>query len=127
MPDGLNRSSTATIIRSPALNTPSSQSALPRRPESSLKRARMRSWTRGRGGGGGPGLVALHELDGYEIKDRRLNRAKRGKHPCDRARPGIRIVRQQTRMALRDMKHDRPRLEQAKIAFFISRNLPERM
>ncbi len=30
-------------------------------------------------------------------------------------------------MALCDMEHDRPRLEQDKIAFFISRNLPERM
>src|SRR6202011_5351185 len=30
-------------------------------------------------------------------------------------------------MALRDMEHDRPRLEQGKIAFFIGRNLPGRM
>src|ERR1700738_2566575 len=30
-------------------------------------------------------------------------------------------------MALRDMQHDRPRLEQGEIAFFIGRNLPERM
>src|SRR5260370_7391473 len=30
-------------------------------------------------------------------------------------------------MALRDMKHDRPRLEQGEIAFFKGRNLPERM
>jgi hypothetical protein len=30
-------------------------------------------------------------------------------------------------MALCDMKYDRPRLEQGKIAFFIGRNLPERM
>src|ERR1700716_2950004 len=30
-------------------------------------------------------------------------------------------------MALRDMEHDCPRLEQGEIAFFISRNLPERM
>jgi hypothetical protein len=30
-------------------------------------------------------------------------------------------------MALGDMEHDRPRLEQGKIAFFIGRNLPERM
>src|SRR5580692_3489197 len=30
-------------------------------------------------------------------------------------------------MALCDMEHDRPRLEQGKIAFFIGRNLPERM
>ena len=30
-------------------------------------------------------------------------------------------------MALRDMKHDRPGLEQREIAFLIGRNLPERM
>src|SRR3981081_2402398 len=30
-------------------------------------------------------------------------------------------------MALRDMEHDRPRLEQGEIAFFIGRNLPERI
>src|SRR6185312_4367235 len=30
-------------------------------------------------------------------------------------------------MALCDMEHDRPRLEQGKIALFIGRNLPERM
>src|ERR1700679_41123 len=30
-------------------------------------------------------------------------------------------------MALCDMEHDRPRLEQGKIAFFIGRNLPEGM
>jgi hypothetical protein len=28
-------------------------------------------------------------------------------------------------MALRDMEHDRPRLEQGEIAFLIGRNLPE--
>src|ERR1700704_4967819 len=50
-----------------------------------------------------------------------------GKHPCDRARPGIRFVWQQAMMALRDMEHDRPRLEQSEIAFLIGRNLPERM
>src|SRR4029077_3512767 len=75
----------------------------------------------------GPGLIALDELGGYEIQDRRLHRVKRGKHPCDRARPGIRIVWQQPRMALRDMEYDRPRLEEGQIAFFIGRNLPERM
>src|SRR5262245_7325331 len=30
-------------------------------------------------------------------------------------------------MVLRDMEHDRPRLEQGEIAFFIGRYLPERM
>jgi hypothetical protein len=30
-------------------------------------------------------------------------------------------------MALGDMKHDRACLEQAEIAFFVGRNLPERM
>ena len=30
-------------------------------------------------------------------------------------------------MALRDVEHDRARLEQAEIALFVGRNLPERM
>src|SRR3984885_8815506 len=42
-----------------------------------------------------PGLVALQEPGGLQIKDRRLNRVERSKHPCDRARPSIRIVGQQ--------------------------------
>src|SRR5258707_9520918 len=74
-----------------------------------------------------PSLVALQERGHCAIKDRRLHRVERGKHPCDRAAPGIRIVWQQARMALRDMEYDRPRLEEGKIAFFIGRNLPERM
>ena len=74
-----------------------------------------------------PGLVALLAHGDFAINERRLHRVKRGKHPCDRARPGIRIVWQQARMALRNMEHDRPRLEQSKIAFLIGRNLPERM
>jgi hypothetical protein len=74
-----------------------------------------------------PRLVAFENLDHVAIKDRRLNRIKGCKHPSDRARPAIRIARQQTRMALRDMEYDRPRLEQREIAFFISRNLPERV
>jgi hypothetical protein len=43
------------------------------------------------------------------------------------ARAGIRIVRQQAGMPLRDVEHDRARFEQGKTAFLISRNLPERM
>jgi hypothetical protein len=43
------------------------------------------------------------------------------------ARPGVRIARQQPRMALRDVEDDRPRLEQGEIAFLIGRNLPKRM
>src|SRR3546814_5140591 len=72
-----------------------------------------------------PGLVALEDHGEVAVEDRRLHRVERGKHPCDRARPGMRIVWQQARMALRDMEHDRPRLEQGEIAFFIGRNLPE--
>jgi hypothetical protein len=75
----------------------------------------------------GPGLVALLKLGGLEIEDRWLYRVDRGKHPCDRTRSGICIVRQQARMALRDMEHDGPRLEQGEIAFFISGYLSERM
>jgi hypothetical protein len=73
------------------------------------------------------GLSPSRILGGYEFEDRRLHRVERGEHPCDRARPGIGIVRQQARMALGDMEHDRPRLEQGEIAFLIGRNLAERM
>lgn len=36
-------------------------------------------------------------------------------------------MRQQTRLALRDMEYDRPRLEQGQISFLIGWNLAERM
>src|SRR3981081_1193265 len=74
-----------------------------------------------------PAFVVLQEHRHCAINNRRLPRVDRGKHPCNRARPGIRIVWQQTRMALRDMEYDRPRLEEREIAFFIGRNLAERM
>jgi len=74
-----------------------------------------------------PGLVALLARGAFEINDRRLHRIERGKHPCDRARPRIRIVWQQARMVLRYMENDRARLEQDEITFFIRRDLPERM
>src|SRR2546430_16909338 len=74
-----------------------------------------------------PGLVALEQPRGSKFKDRRLHRVERGKHPCDRARPGIGTVRKQARMALGDMEHDRPCLEQGEVAFLIGPKLPERM
>src|SRR3546814_11736303 len=74
-----------------------------------------------------PGLVALEDLDEVAVEDWRLHHVERGKHPCDRACPGIGIVRQQAGMTLGDMEHDRPRLEQGEIAFFNGRNLPERL
>src|SRR6266851_1649976 len=43
------------------------------------------------------------------------------------SRPDIGIVRQQARVALGDMEHNRPCLEQGEIAFLIGRNLAERM
>src|SRR5437660_3245225 len=48
MPDAFSLSSTDTIIRSPALNAPSSQSASPKRTESCFSRSQTRSFTRGR-------------------------------------------------------------------------------
>src|SRR5262245_18005248 len=39
----------------------------------------------------------------------------------------MRIIRQQPRMALRDMEDDRARLEEGERAFFVGRNLTERM
>ncbi len=126
MPDPSNRRSTCTIIRSAALKAPSSQSASPRRSESSPSRWRMRSLTRGRRCSDHV-LSRFHEFGDLEIDDRRLHRTQRGKHPRDGARPGIRIVGQQAGIALRDMEHDRAQLEQSEIALFIGRNLPERM
>lgn len=61
------------------------------------------------------------------IDNRRLHPTFRGKHPCDRAPAGIRIVRQQAGMALRNVEHDGPGLEQGEVAFFVGRNLPEGM
>src|SRR4029079_5892322 len=74
-----------------------------------------------------PGLVALEQPRGSKFKDGRLHRIERGEHPCDRARPGIGIVRQQARMALGDMEHDRPYLEPGEIAFLVGWNLTERV
>src|SRR2546428_10105120 len=74
-----------------------------------------------------PGLVALEQLRVCKFEERRFHRVERGKHPCDRARPGIGIVRQQAGMSPGDVEHDRPCLEQSEIAFLIGRNLAERM
>jgi hypothetical protein len=56
---------------------------------------------------------------------RRLDGVERGEHPHDGARPGIRILRQQAPMALRDVENDRSRLEEDEIAFLIAGNLSE--
>ena len=58
-----------------------------------------------------PGLVPLQEHGGLALDDRRLHRSLGGEHPGDRPRPGIRLVRQQAGMALRDMEHDRAGFE----------------
>ena len=60
----------------------------------------------------GPRLIALYKLGVCEFKDWRLHRAERGKHPCDRAGPGIRICRKKPCVALRDMEDYRPCLEE---------------
>ena len=110
---------------SPALNAPSSQSASPRRRESWPSRLRTRSMTRGmRCADQGLSLsrslaFANSRIGGSTVPS--------GEHAGNRARPGIGLNRQQARMALRDVEHDRPGLEQAEIAFFIGRYLPERM
>jgi hypothetical protein len=68
MPDALSLISTDTIIKSPALNAPSSHSASPRRAESCPSRAPIRSLTRGHSLRS-PGLVSLHELGDDEIEN----------------------------------------------------------
>ena len=72
-----------------------------------------------------PGLVALDEDGDLAFDDRRLDRVERGEHPGDRARPGVRVVRQQARMALGDVEHDRPGLEEGEIAVLVGRDLAE--
>jgi hypothetical protein len=60
-----NLSRTDTISKSPALNAPSSQSALPKRAESWLSRSRMRSFTRGKRSAAqswSPKLGVLHDF-----------------------------------------------------------------
>ena len=59
----------------------------------------------------GPGLVVFQQLGVCEFEDRRLHRFERSKHPRDRARPRVGIVRQQAGMALGNAQDDRPRLE----------------
>jgi RNA polymerase sigma-70 factor, ECF subfamily len=54
-----------------------------------------------------PALVALHVPGQLALDDRRLHRVERGEHPCDRARPGPRIVRQQARGARRHAARSR--------------------
>src|ERR1700678_1226584 len=52
---------------------------------------------------------------------------KCGKHPRDRARAGIAILRQQARMLLSKMKDDRAGLEQRERTFLIGGDLAEGM
>jgi hypothetical protein len=72
-----------------------------------------------------PGLVALQELCVYELENRWLYGVERGKHPCDRARPSVGVVRQQARTSVGDVEHDRPCLEQRETAFLVGRDLSE--
>lgn len=57
-------------------------------------------------------LAAPLARGGSVLNDRQIHRAQRVKHPQDRARPGIGILRQQARVVLRDMENDRPGLKQ---------------
>ena len=93
---------------------PSSQLASPRRRESWPSRLRTRSSTRGMRCAD----QVCHPLRSwrFQVQGWAAHRAQRCEHPCDCARPGIRIARQQARMALRDMEHHRPGLEQGQIA-----------
>ena len=74
-----------------------------------------------------PAHVPLQELGGFATKDWRLDGAERGEHPGNCASPGIRLIRQQPCVALRDMEDDRPRFKDGKLAFLIRGNLSERM
>src|SRR5262249_1961324 len=126
MPEDFHLSSTDTIIRSPALNAPSSQSASPRRAESCFSRLRTRSSTKGMRSL----FQDLSPSSSEAVASSRVGGSTRvgaGHNPLSGAGPGIGIVRQQARMAIGDMGHDRSCLEQREIAFLIGRNLAERM
>src|SRR5690606_33391083 len=74
-----------------------------------------------------PWPVTLQKLGYYEFKNRRLDGVECCKHPCDRPRPRIGIVRKQTGVAFGDMENDRSCLKQDEFALLISWNLTERM
>ena len=115
-----------TIIRSPALNSPSSHSASPSRRESSPSRTRTRSsiiGTRSACQGLSPsvnvvcssstiGGSTVLSAANIQVIARARAFASSGSRPA---------------WCCGDMEHDRPRLEQGEIAFFIGRDLPERM
>lgn len=52
-----------------------------------------------------------------------FDRVERRKHPRNRARPGLGIRRQKTRVVLGDVKHDRTRFKKNEVALMIRRNL----
>ncbi|MGY4326085.1 hypothetical protein ACVWWG_000499 [Bradyrhizobium sp. LB7.2] len=125
-PEAFNRRSTVTIMRSPApecavepigIAEATGQFAEP--DADAILQDRQALLV--------PALVALEQHGHPELDDRRLQRAQRGKHPRDHAGSGVRIVRQQPGMALRDMEHDRAGFEQSEIAILEGRDLRERM
>ena len=98
MPEGFDRNSTAIIMRSPAVKLPSSHSASPSRRGKLIQRFagalfddRQTLFV--------PGLVALQKHGDFALEEWRLHRVEPGEHPCDGERAGLRIIRQQTRLA----------------------------
>ena len=74
-----------------------------------------------------PRLLVLQILRGLAVRDHRLHRADRREHPADRARPRGRVRGQEARVAGRDVKHDRPGLEEGHLAILEGGDLPERL
>ncbi|MBB3135367.1 hypothetical protein FHS26_003112 [Rhizobium pisi] len=101
MPDLFNLRSTDTIIKSPAVKAPSSQSAITK-PTGKVTQSITDPYLDER-----PALL-VPRLVGAAVDDRRLHRVERSEHPGDRACSGIRIVWQEACMVLCDMEHDRP-------------------
>jgi hypothetical protein len=64
---------------------------------------------------------------GLAVGDRWLHRADRREHPADRARPCGRFRGQEAHVAGRDVKHDRPGLEEGHLAILKGGDLPERL
>jgi hypothetical protein len=88
-------------------------------PTSAIRSPRRDDATRG----SNPHLVPTPDgaagFVGVGRPDRWLYSGKRGEHPRNRARTGVRVNGQQDRVTLRDMENDRPRLEQGEFAFFM--------
>ena len=124
--NGRSLASACTIMRSPALKAPSSQSALPSRSESCPSRTRMRSRTSSSRSSAqllSPSAnfaVCRSRIGGSTVlRAANIHMIARAlAFPSSGSRPAWRLG---------DVEHDRTRLEQYETALLVSRDLPERV